>query len=774
MIIEVKQFKGIATNADPTDIGLEFSRDNQNFSLDTFGTLTKQKGRGSATDIASVRLSQLIYWSPSNLDTSNAEIPAIWVGFDGHNNKLKKLNSNFSSPQDLGSQLSVTSRVDLNDHGQDFRMASDNLSNKVKILQHISRKYFEGAVTIDDYVFQDATPTRPPESQLVIRKIESITVGSDSGLSLGKSSGTTLYNYKISAIFDGGQELPLGDGYSNIEFSDNTKCSKLSIEFPNLTSSGTSPNKTYSFNPRISSFKIYRETDDNNNFYQIIEIPINTASDTDNIIVSHSNDSSTYLPTIDYGFSNTLIDDNTAVKHSSGVFSTPNQTVPADTISARYVWKHVLRLADGTLDSNSNVEYASSPTIDTSDFATITGAIVKTADFSSVNGPLSNTTFANFVDNGFLKYESIPATSARVNNFNTDTQIRRLLQITRPATGGGTVTEYINSYDYNHTLRNTCWHDKGVGYNMNNNKRWGLNEVNGSISIDHSGGEQVVIESVGKVVRVNDISGYTLGQGVDLNKFYALDVGSSVTTYSVYDIGYTNGLPSPYPTNAKVDTRYKYSQMIGDVNFVGNVRLDPGGNLENHPDFVMYSMPGQPDVIPMTNYIRILDQQGGSITGLNRILNNLVVFMTRGIFRLDVSSGEPSLYTLLEVNPNVGCIAPESIVNAKDNLFFCANENMYQIRPDFSFIPISESIEDVYQGISNKADSKVMYDAKRDRLICKFGNTSANIYTYDLLKESWAKMVFTDLSNFEYADFFTINDELNLYGLRVYDPNPSP
>ena len=35
-------------------------------------------------------------------------------------------------------------------------------------------------------------------------------------------------------------------------------------------------------------------------------------------------------------------------------------------------------------------------------------------------------------------------------------------------------------------------------------------------------------------------------------------------------------------------------------------------------------------------------------------------------------------------------------------------------------------------------------------------------------------MVFTDLSNFEYADFFTINDDLNLYGLRVYDPNPSP
>jgi len=52
MIIEVKEFKGLATNADPNDIGLEFSRVNTNFSLDTLGTLTKQKGRGSHTDLS--------------------------------------------------------------------------------------------------------------------------------------------------------------------------------------------------------------------------------------------------------------------------------------------------------------------------------------------------------------------------------------------------------------------------------------------------------------------------------------------------------------------------------------------------------------------------------------------------------------------------------------------------------------------------------------------------------------------------------------------------
>ena len=108
--------------------------------------------------------------------------------------------------------------------------------------------------------------------------------------------------------------------------------------------------------------------------------------------------------------------------------------------------------------------------------------------------------------------------------------------------------------------------------------------------------------------------------------------------------------------------------------------------------------------------------------------------MTRGIFRLDVSSGEPSLFTLLEVNTGIGCVASESIVNAQDNLFFCSKDNIYQIRSDFTFIPISKSIEDIYQSISNLSSSKIIYDIKRDRLICTLGNDHTNIFMYDLIE----------------------------------------
>ena len=118
-------------------------------------------------------------------------------------------------------------------------------------------------------------------------------------------------------------------------------------------------------------------------------------------------------------------------------------------------------------------------------------------------------------------------------------------------------------------------------------------------------------------------------------------------------------------------------------------------------------------------------------------------------------------------------MAPESIVNAQDNLFFCSKDNIYQIRSDFTFIPISKSIEDTYQGIASISSSKIIYDIKRDRLICTLGNDHTNIFMYDLINQEWTKLNFDD-SNFKTANFFTVNDNLGLFTVDVYNTNPSP
>lgn len=764
MLIEVKEFQGLATKADPTDIGLEYSRQNQNFSLDTPGTLTKHDGRGSAVTVSSVRLTQLQYWSPSNLDTSNAEIPAVWVGFDDHNNKIKLLTKSFGSPSDLGGAIASVTRVDLNDHGQDFRISADNLTHPAKILQHISRKYFEGNDEVNEYVFQDATPVHPTTAEMDFQSLTAVTLGADTGLTLADNT----YNYKLSPIYDGAQELPLDTAFKTVTMGNANKCNKISIRVPNQSGSGTAPNKTYAFNPRITSIKIYRETGNDDNYYQVGEVPVNTKNDTDNIIFKDK----TVYEGDGHVFSNTFIDNYSSLTASDGVFSMPNVTTTIPYNNLRVSWHILMPDENGTLDSfqspgNSPIIYGGSTTIDG------TNSSGNTWTFTADDGPLNDSTFLALLEKGIAQVQT--GSQDPDYGFNAQCKIHRIYFGERTSDNVPSYTGETPATNATSDLFNVVWHDKALIYDIDDDDRFGINGANGYIAVNASGGQRIVLESVGKAVRLDNIDAYSDSDSVDLYKDYVLTRDSTHSVLHFYDLGYTNSFLAPFlGADIAVDTRYKFSQMIGDIHFVGNVQLDPNGNPENHPDFVMYSEPGQPDIIPSANFIRILDQQGGFINGLDRILNNLVVFMTRGVFRLDVSSGDPSLFTLLEVNTSVGCIAPESIVNAKDNLFFCANDNMFQIRPDFTFVPITKPIEDIYQGIANKSSSKVLYDIKRDRLICRFGNTSSNIYAYDLIQNVWTKYTFTDLTNFKTSDFFTINDELDLFGIGVYDTNPSP
>tara|TARA_R100001082_G_scaffold36429_2_gene19137 strand:- start:3919 stop:6228 length:2310 start_codon:yes stop_codon:yes gene_type:complete len=766
MLIEIKDFKGFATKADPNDLGLDFSFNNQNFLLDTPGALVKTEGRGGETAVASARMSSLLYWSPSNLKTDGTAVSPIWIGYDAHNDILRMITSNFSSASDIGTAYGSNKpdSFDLRDHGIDFRMAPDNLNQVPKILQYIGRKFFEGGVTVDNYVFQDATPSHPSDSELQLDAVEEVSVGSASGLALGNASASTSYNYKISPIFDGFQELPLQDSYLNLTLATGlTKAGKITVSFANQTAgTGTEPNKVYGFNPRITSLKLYRETDNSGHYYEIKEIPISTSTSDVNVVADGSVDSTTALKGDDYVYTSTLIDD-ADMRGNSGIFSMPTVTLGSDYANLRYQWYVLMDNGSGTLDSINNPN--NSP-------AVFQGPLGTTSDnreftFSS-GGPLNDTTFMNFVANGIMTVLTNPSEEDRDHNFNTKTRIARVLY-GQPVGGSAAI---LNSPNTTADIINTVWHDKAIIYNMANSKRFGPGAANGYISVDHSGGEHIVIDSVGKAVKLNNISTFTTGQNIDLLKDYVLTIGASKTNIVIYDIGYSNGSVQPYPDDLILNTRYKYSQMIGDRLFVGNVKLDPNGNSEDHPDWVVYSEPNQPDILPSINYIQIKDQQGGHITGLNRILDNLVVFMTRGVFRLDVSSGDPSLYTLMEADKNLGCIAPKGIVNVKDNLFFCARDNIYQITPDFRFTPITLPIKDIYEGSANLGDSILFYDIKKNRLLCRFGSTKTTYFSYDLEKQSWYRYKFTDStanSGYSGPDFFTHNDELNVYSITVYD-----
>tara|TARA_R100000278_G_scaffold2675_2_gene5201 strand:+ start:10554 stop:13520 length:2967 start_codon:yes stop_codon:yes gene_type:complete len=243
------------------------------------------------------------------------------------------------------------------------------------------------------------------------------------------------------------------------------------------------------------------------------------------------------------------------------------------------------------------------------------------------------------------------------------------------------------------------------------------------------------------------------------NNYQWRDVGD-YKLLTFYDKGLQDGVVHPYD-ETKIDTYYKYSTLSDGRLFAGNVALDPTGENELHKDWIIYSELGQFDVLPITNYIQLNDKQGGEITGLETLLGDVVVFMSRGIYRINVPSADPTQWSLVEAEENIGCTAPDSIIKNEGNLFFANESDIYFLDANFNAVPITGPIRDDYQALAN-ANTILHLDPKKDRLLCKFGDEVNIIYAYSLKDNGWSKLN----AGSEKTNLFAIDENLVTYTLE--------
>ncbi len=299
---------------------------------------------------------------------------------------------------------------------------------------------------------------------------------------------------------------------------------------------------------------------------------------------------------------------------------------------------------------------------------------------------------------------------------------------------------------------------------------WFAGEADGRVAFKASTIEDVIIRSIGSVVKLSSDQTATSGQtnnisGFALSNGYRYDVSSDNVTVYFYDYDYADGSLHPLRGKTKITVNHKYSAYLGGRQFVGNVRLDPDGDAEDHQDWIIFSEVGQPDVLPITNYIQIKDVQGGQITGLSSQLGSLIVFMERGIYRLDIPSTDPTRFSLLESEENFGCIAPNSIVTIGNQTFFAGEDNAYVMDGSFNIESITEPIKDVYQAKTNLENSRFFYDPKKGRLLCRLGDDKQNIYCFDVKAAKAGKAIWyqLDMGSTDVADLFAIDENLDVY-----------
>ena len=219
------------------------------------------------------------------------------------------------------------------------------------------------------------------------------------------------------------------------------------------------------------------------------------------------------------------------------------------------------------------------------------------------------------------------------------------------------------------------------------------------------------------------------------------DNTSSFVKLDFFDHGLPDGARHSNETSTSTDVKFKYSTILNGRQFVANVKITADNNSEEYPNFVMFSNPGSPDVIPTSNFIKLDDLQGGEIVGIETLMSDIVVFMTKGIFRINVPSGDPSNWSLVEAHPNIGCLHDRAIAKAPNGIYFGSKNAIHFLDSGFSVKSITEPIKSSWQSKSSTSSEETLnlqYDPKYNRLyVSWFPSVSTIMYVFDITRQVW-------------------------------------
>ena len=201
------------------------------------------------------------------------------------------------------------------------------------------------------------------------------------------------------------------------------------------------------------------------------------------------------------------------------------------------------------------------------------------------------------------------------------------------------------------------------------------------------------------------------------------NTGDDKVSLTYYDTGRSQNRSHPFQ-NQNNNVKYEVQHIYGNRNWVGDVKITAlDGEVEEHSNALMYSELSQYDNIPTTNFIKLIDVQGGKIMGINSLMNNLVVFGEKGIFRVNIPRSDPGSYSIKETLKNVKVVSKYGIANSEDSIFFCSDKNVFELTPNFTLKDISHPIRNIYRkySTSDHSESMLVYDPAERKLLMKLG-----------------------------------------------------
>jgi hypothetical protein len=198
----------------------------------------------------------------------------------------------------------------------------------------------------------------------------------------------------------------------------------------------------------------------------------------------------------------------------------------------------------------------------------------------------------------------------------------------------------------------------------------------------------------------------------------------------------------------------KIDSTVFDSGIFVDSNLTKGANLgsvepvrESNESRIMYGEPGYADWYKWTNTADYDAGDGEQITGITTIEGCLVVFKERQIKREVWQGQDPPMSQRSDVNRQIGCIAPNTLININDNAYFLSAEGLY-VYNNNTVLPVDKVFNQELKKVMFGEDGKLL-ESMRDAS-CGYNPTYNELYLNIPPLKSYEYPNYPNLRTFNY------------------------
>jgi hypothetical protein len=173
-----------------------------------------------------------------------------------------------------------------------------------------------------------------------------------------------------------------------------------------------------------------------------------------------------------------------------------------------------------------------------------------------------------------------------------------------------------------------------------------------------------------------------------------------------------------------------------------------------HPDWIFFSTISAKEYFPYSYALQFTNDLQEPVNSITKFMNILVVqspsytWGIKGDSPFPLSTAEGEIYRKITINPTIGCIAPHSVKNVRNQIYFLSKEGIFTLKALYAE-DLRYNVDPIDRNIYNLVprDTNAIAAYFDDQYWLHFPNTGETLRYY-VDKKAWVKDTYSAWHNF--------------------------